>query len=153
MPGSRVGPAGSRGGSIGANDQVWIVAVLFAFIGLLFTIIAVAAPGWYGGTLLKNCSNYCVSTAVMSFIAIFLIFMGILCMVLFAKQLITSVSGGIKASSVILLTLGGIFIVAAYGSYGRHEPRFYSYHLLIAAGVFTFVSSIIASFWLGQNWR
>ncbi|UJR20140.1 hypothetical protein I4U23_023272 [Adineta vaga] len=141
-----------RSGSISSGDRIWIFAVILACIALLFTILAVALPGWNGRSILKNCST-CLSTTVLSFIAMFLIFLGILLTVLFALRLITSFSDTIRISAVILLTLAGIFIVAAYVSIGRHDPTNYSYYLMVTAGIFTFVSSVLAAFWLGRNWH
>ena len=140
-------------GSSSSGDRTWIIAVIFACIALLFVILAVALPGWNGYHLLKICTSTCLSTTVLSFIAMFLIFLGIISTILFALRLITSFSSTIKTSAVILLTLGGIFIVAAYVSYNRHAPNHYSYYLMVTAGIFTFVSSILTPFWLGRIWR
>ncbi|CAF0882958.1 unnamed protein product [Adineta ricciae] len=142
-----------RSSSSSSGDRTWIVAVIFACIALLFVILAVALPGWNGRHLLKNCTSTCLSTTVLSFIAMFLIFLGIIATILFALRLITSFSSAINTSAVILLTLAGIFIVAAYVSYNRHDPNHYSYYLMVTAGIFTFVSSILTAFWLGRNWH
>lgn len=133
-------------------DQIWIWATIIALVALIFTIISVAAPGWDGRSVLKNCGSYCLGTTVLSFIAIFLLVLGIISTVLFAKGLITSFSSTIKMSAVIFLALAGVAIVAAYASYGTHRPNNYSYYLMITSGIFTFISSIIVAFWLGRNW-
>jgi predicted acyltransferase len=132
-------------------NQIWLWAILVACLALLFAIISVAASGWGGRHLLKNC-NDCLGTTILAFLGILCLIFGIIFTILFAKRLITSFSIGIKVSGVLLLALAGIFIVAAYASIDPHNPNNYSYYLMITAGVFTFLASIIAAFWLGQNW-
>jgi hypothetical protein len=131
--------------------QIWLWSVVIACVALLFAIISVATSGWDGGSLIKNGNNF-LSTIILSFFAIFFLLLGILSTILFAKRLITSFSTAIKVSSVLLFALAGIFIVAAYVSYSPHKPNHYGYYLMVTAGVFTFISSIIVAFWLGQNW-
>ena len=136
----------------GHDSYTWLWSILVACVALLFVIISIAAPGWNGRSLLKNCGSGCLGTTILAFIAIFCIVLGIIFTVLFAKRLITSFSTVIKVSSVFLLALGAIFIVAAYMAYLGHSPNNYSFYLMVTAGVFTFISSIMVAFWLGRNW-
>jgi hypothetical protein len=140
-----------QSGTTSLDIQIWPWAVVLACVALLFAIISVGAPGWNGRSLMKNC-NGCLGTTVLSFLAIIFLILGIISTILFARRLITSFSIAIKVSAVLLFTLAGIFIVAAYTSYIPHNPNNYSYYLMVTSGVFTFISSIIIAFWLGQNW-
>src|SRR5262249_32096931 len=117
-----------RSGTTSHFNQIWLWAVIIACVALLFAIISVAAPGWYGTSLMKNCHG-CLSTTVLSFFGIFFLILGIISTILFAKRLITSFSNTIKVSAIILFTLAGIFIVAAYTSIISHNPNNYSYYL------------------------
>jgi hypothetical protein len=132
-------------------SQIWLWAVIIACVALLFAIISIASSGWSGRNLMKNC-NGCLGTTILAFLGILFLILGIISTILFAKRLITSFSTGIKVSGVLLLALAGIFIVAAYTSFNHHTPNNYSYYLMVTAGVFTFISSIIVAFWLGRNW-
>lgn len=133
------------------HHEIWLWSLVIACLALLFAIISVAAPGWNGRSLMKNCNN-CLSTTILSFLGIILLILGIISTILFAKRLITSFSTSIKVSAVLLFTFAGIFFVAAYASYSGHVVNNYSYYLMITASIFTFISSIIISFWLGRNW-
>ena len=133
-------------------NEIWLWAVILACLALLFAIISLATSGWNGRNLMKNCSD-CLSTTILVFLAIVCLVLGIVSIILFARRLITSFSTAIKVSGVLLLALAGIFIVAAYASYGRHVTNQYGYYLMITAGIFTFISSILAAFWLGRNWN
>lgn len=132
-------------------NEIWIWAVLIACLALLFAIISIATSGWGGRSLLKDGSNH-LSTIVLAFFAILSLILGIIFTVLFAKRLITSFSKVVKFSGVLLLALAGVFIVAAYMSFSPYVSSNYSYYLMVTAGIFTFISSIFAAFWLGRNW-
>jgi hypothetical protein len=132
-------------------NQIWLWAVIIACVALLFAIISVASSGWNGRNLMKNCGN-CLGTTVLAFLGILFLILGIISTILFANRLITSFSTGIKVSGVLLFAIAGIFIVAAYTSINSHNPNNYSYYLMVTAGIFSFISSIIVAFWLGRNW-
>lgn len=131
--------------------QLWLWAIFLAIVALLFTIIAIAAPGWNGLSLIKNYGNSRLSTIVLTFLAIFCLFLGILVTILFARNLITSFSNGVKISVIFLYAIAGIFIVAAYASFTDHNSKYYSYYLMITSGVLTFVAGMLVAFWLGRN--
>jgi uncharacterized membrane protein HdeD (DUF308 family) len=134
------------------GDYTWLWSVIVALISLLFAIISIATSGWGGRSILKGCGNYCTGTIILAFLGMFSLLLGIIVTILFAKRLITSFSDTIRVSAVLLLALAGIFFVAAYMSYGTHNPNNYGYYLMVTSGVFAFVSSIIIAFWLGRNW-
>ncbi|CAF1274078.1 unnamed protein product [Adineta steineri] len=133
------------------DDRIWILAVILACFALLFAIIGIVTPGWNGINIIKNSQRH-LSTIVLCFIAIFLIILGIIALVLFARRLITSFSSGIKMSAVIILALAGIFIVIAYSCINPYRSNNYSYYLMTIAAIFTFIASIVSAFWLGRNW-
>ncbi|CAF1036482.1 unnamed protein product [Rotaria socialis] len=141
-----------RSGSTSSDYRLWLWAVVLGCLALLFVIISVAAPGWLGRHLIKDYGKVHLTTIVLSFMAIFFLLLAIISTILFATRLITSFSSGIKLSAIILFTLAGVCIVAAYTSFSVHIPNHYSYYLMVTSGIFTFISAIIVSFWLGRHW-
>jgi hypothetical protein len=75
-----------RSGTTSSRDiQIWLWAVVLARVALLFAIISVAASGWNGRSLMKNC-NGCLVTIVLCFLAIIFLILGIISTILFAKR-------------------------------------------------------------------
>lgn len=140
----------SDGGNGNSYNRLWLWSTIIAFIALLFSIISLSTSGWNGTNLVKNGKIH-LSTIVLSFIGIFLLIFSIIFTILFGTRLITSFSNGMKLSVIILFSLSSIFFVSACASYYPHQPNNYSYYLMITTSVFTFISSIIISFWLGQH--
>ena len=138
--------------SSASDYKIWPLAVVFACIALLFAIVSLATSGWNGHNVVKGRGKTYLDVTVLSFLAIFFLILGIISMILFATQLITSFSSVIKASAIVLLALAEVFLVAAYTSFFTYNSKNYGYYLMITSGILTFISSIIAAFWVGRNW-
>jgi putative Mn2+ efflux pump MntP len=134
------------------NTFALLTTLVLAAIATLFTILAVALPGWPLGRLL-NCgiacpSNY-IAAGVLLIIAIVLLTVAIAFTVMFWRGLISNSSDKIKGIVLALFVICNIFIVTAYSRV--INPEVYSYHLAAAAGSLTFVSSILFTYWLGRT--
>jgi hypothetical protein len=135
------------------NTFTLLTTLVFAAIATLFTILAVALTGWPGGIQLFNCGNLCpigyTAAGVLLIIAIIILTVAIVFTVMFWRGLISNSSDKIKGIALALFVISNIFIVAAYSRIT--SPEFYSYHLAVTAGIFTFLSSILFTYWLGRT--
>jgi len=134
------------------NTFALLTTLVLAAVATLFTILAVALPGWPLGRLL-NCVTACpsdyIAAGVLLIIAIILLTVAIAFTVMFWRGLISNSSDKIKGIVLAFFVVSNILIVAAYSRV--IIPEFYSYHLAVTASSLTFVSSILFTYWLGRT--
>lgn len=132
-----------------------LIAACFGAVAALFTIIGVSAPGWNSSgnlALFKcrgNCSAY-TAAGVLLIIAIVFLAMAIALTVMVARRIIAHPTAPLKSIILSLFILAAIVIVVAY-SRALVYAQGYSYQLTAIASIFTFVSSLIVSYWIGRT--
>jgi len=127
---------------------------IFAALAALFSIIAVATPGWSGcHTGIFSCGKYYTATGALLIISIIMLTIIFLCIAMFFRGILSNTADKIKIVVVLLLFLSGIFIVSGYSSplHDGEVSRIYSYHLAVAAGIFTYISTILFTFYAGHT--
>ncbi|CAF3452374.1 unnamed protein product [Rotaria sp. Silwood1] len=122
---------------------VLIILVVVTSISTLFCLIGLAAPGWGGGFSVFAVGRS--STAALSIISLLLL---IACVALAVILLI-----GIIQYQHLPMILVGLLIVTSFFLLGTFTSAFalaqvYSVNLMITAFTFTYVSSILAVYWL-----
>ena len=128
---------------------------IFAALAALFSIIAVATPGWSGcHTGIFSCGKYYTATGALLIISIIMLTIIFLCIAMFFRGILSNTADKIKIVVVLVLFLSGIFIVSGYSSPLHNKDVFstiYSYHLAVAAGIFTYISTILFTFYAGHT--
>lgn len=127
-----------------------VSAVLLA-LSILFTIIALATPGWTGAhnfRLLRESDT--TAAGVLLILAIILLAVCFILLLVFARRLVPQPPNRLKGLLLGFATLAGIFIVSAYADFTTiGNKNAYSYQLAVVSGIFTFLSAIVISYWLG----
>lgn len=96
--------------------------------------------------------KYYIAAGVLLIFSIILLTGALLLIVMFLRGILKNESGRIKAVVLVLLFIGGIFIISGYSS-PQHQPgnNYYSYHLAVAAGIFTYISTIFFAYYAGHT--
>ena len=130
-----------------------LVAAILLALSTLFSIIAVATPGWnvaHTARLLKFPGT--TAAGVLLIIAIVLQAVCLVLLLVFARRVVAQPTNRLKALLLAFTILAGIFIVSAYSDVvWLVNGRVYGYQLAVVSGIFTFLSAIIISYWLGST--
>ena len=122
---------------------ILFIIILLTSIAALFWIIAIAAPGWLSDNLFDYARP---STKALCIISLILL---VLSIVLAAVILIGTIpNASLPLIFVASLVLSSIFILAAFGAVCSRS-NFCSWGLMVVSLVFTYLSSLVAVFWLG----
>lgn len=122
-----------------------IIILITTTISGLFCLIGLVTPGWGGFSIFTRGSLF-ASTIALSIIS-FLLLIG--CIIV-AAIIFTGISKDqrIPIVLVLLLIITSLFLLGAFTSQTIYSSLFYSYHLMITAFAFTYLSSILATYWL-----
>lgn len=139
-----------------ANAIILLVASFFTGLAVLFSIIAVASPGWNAGhdvALFKRSScpkDPCLGSGVLLILAIIFLAFGVLFYVVSALRIIAQPPIILKYIIYIIHLISAIFIVSAYVR-AVTETKAYSVQLSVTAGIFSFASLSLVSYWIGRT--
>jgi hypothetical protein len=128
-----------------------LVAAVLLAVSILFTIIALATPGWYGTHNYRLFRDTDTTTAgVLLVLAVILLGVCLILLLVIARRLVPQPPNLLKGLLLGFAVVAAIFIVAAYadltvGVLGKA----YSYQLTVVSGILAFLSAIIISYWLG----
>lgn len=144
----------SDGGIGSCPSYLWLLSIFLSIVALIFALIGLLTPGWFGQSLIRQCSDRCQTPIVLCSMALIFLFLSILGTFLFARRLIQSFSSIIRIGAILCLTLASIFLVSTYLTYApSYASNGYSYYLLVTSSMLAFLSSIVLSFWFGHNWH
>lgn len=136
------------------SAYLWLISIFLSFFALTFALIGLLTPGWFGKSLINQCSDRCQTPIVLCSLAMILLFLSIIGTFLFARRFIQSFSSTIRICSILFVTFASIFLTSTYLSYiPSYSSKGYSYYLIVTASISAFLSSIILSFWFGLNWH
>ncbi|CAF0970479.1 unnamed protein product [Rotaria magnacalcarata] len=127
------------------NARTILIAILvITSISTLFCLISLATPGWVHISIFSLGHS---STAALSIISLLLL---IGCIIV-ASLILTNVvkHERLPIIFVTLLIVTSIFLLATFGSF--FGASFYSYNLMITSFAFTYLSSLLAVYWLLSN--
>ncbi|CAF1127760.1 unnamed protein product [Adineta steineri] len=135
------------------NSLTLLISIVLAAVGILFTIIGVATPGWAGSINLFRCGSRCplnyTAAGVLLLLAILFLVIAIVFTLMFWRGMISNSSDIIKNIVLFLFLLAAIFITVAYS---RAMPSgLYSYHIAVTAGNLVFLSALAFTYWLGRT--
>ncbi|CAF0891116.1 unnamed protein product [Adineta steineri] len=138
------------------NSLTLLITIVLAAVGILFTIIGVATPGWgalSGRVSLFRCGSPCVfnytAAGVLLLIAILFLVIAIVFTLMFWRGMISNSSDIIKSIVLVLFVVAAIFITVAYSR--ATLSNFYSYHIAVTAGNLVFLSALSFAYWLGRT--
>ena len=128
-----------------------LVATVLSVLSILFAIIALSTPGWRGTHDFRLFREHDTTTAgVLLILAIILLAVCLILLIVFTHRFVPQPTKRLKGLLLAFATLAGIFIVAAYADVTTIcIQNAYSYQLAVVSGIFTFLSTIAISYWLG----
>ena len=130
------------------NERIVLIIILaITSISTLFCLIAVSAPGWGGITIFSPFQR--TSTAALSVISLLLLIGCIIVAGIIIAGLLKNVPFPLIFVSLLIVT--SLFLLGTFTSYAApifHSSLWYSYNLMITAFSFTYLTSILAVYWL-----
>ncbi|CAF1349119.1 unnamed protein product [Adineta steineri] len=127
------------------NERIILTGILGILgVSTLFCLLGFALPGW-GGYSVFSLPSHSSAPAALSILS-FLLLIG--CVVVGAMILLNLYQHeNLPLIFVSLMIITSIFLLGAFTSF-RASSQNYAYNLVITAFTFTYLSSILATYWL-----
>lgn len=136
--------------SIDENTFALLTSVFLGVLATIFTIVAVATDGWPGDVqLFKYKHTDWTAAGVLLILSILLLALAVVFILMLWRGIISNSTDVVKNLVLGFLIIAAIFIVIAYSRFS--SSKLYSLQLAVTAGLFTFLSAVIFSFWLGRT--
>jgi len=125
-----------------ANERMILIFILIIIsVGILLSLIGLATPGWNGHSIFSL-------TKLPAILAITSVLLLIVCIVIIGIILSGSIiHQRLPFIFVSILVVSSLIMLGAFSSF-FYSITNYSYSLMVAAFTFTYLSSIIATYWL-----
>jgi hypothetical protein len=123
--------------------HILIIILIIISVATLFCLLGIAIPGWGGYSIFSH-SLRSTSTVALCIISLLLL---IACIVVAAIILLGVVQHvHLPLGFVLLLIISSLFTLGAFTSV--YPSTFHSYNLIVTAFTLTYLSSILATYWL-----